>query len=78
MLHDHVGQQSFHKKGVGTRYFELLFLYLVGSAGHIVHSDASGPRNINTLFVMLGLAWCGFIKKCTGTHHAELVFLHPV
>jgi hypothetical protein len=25
-----------------------------------------------------GSARLGFIKKCTGTHHAEPVFLHPM
>jgi hypothetical protein len=33
-----------------TCYIELVFLHPVGSAGHVVHSIASGARNINTLF----------------------------
>jgi hypothetical protein len=32
---------GFHKKHVGTRYAELLFLHPVGSAGNVVHSGAS-------------------------------------
>jgi hypothetical protein len=32
---------DFHKKHVRTRYTELVFLHLVGSAGHLVLSDAS-------------------------------------
>jgi hypothetical protein len=33
---------SLHKKHAGTRYAELVFLQLIGSAGHVVHSIASG------------------------------------
>jgi hypothetical protein len=35
-------QCDFHKKLAWTRYTELLFLHLVGSAGHIVHFSVPG------------------------------------
>jgi hypothetical protein len=31
-------QCGFHKKRVGTRYAELVFLHMLGTAGHVVHS----------------------------------------
>jgi hypothetical protein len=43
-----------------------------------VHSDASGLRNIDELFFLLGWEWYRFDKKCVGTCYAELVFLHPL
>jgi hypothetical protein len=33
---------GFHKKRVAIYYTELVFLHLVGCAGHVVHSSASG------------------------------------
>jgi hypothetical protein len=50
----------------------------VGWVGHIVHSGASGVRNVDTLFFVLGCIWWGFHKKRDGTCYAELVFFHPV
>jgi hypothetical protein len=43
-----------------------------------VHSSASGARNLNALFFMLGWARCGLHKKRARTHYAKFVFLHPM
>jgi hypothetical protein len=58
---------GFQKKHDGTRYTKLAFLYLVGSAGYIVHSDAFGKLNVDALLLMLGWDECGFHKKWDGT-----------
>jgi hypothetical protein len=31
-----------------------MFLYLVGSVAHVVHSGASGSRNVDALFLISG------------------------
>jgi hypothetical protein len=69
---------GFHKMHIGTRYTELVFLNAVEYVGHVVHSGASGVRNIGALFFMLGWAQCNFDKKCNETQYVKLVFLHPV
>jgi hypothetical protein len=46
--------------------------------GHVVRSGASGARNIDTLFFMVGWARCGSHKKHVGTRLAKLMFLHSV
>jgi hypothetical protein len=43
-----------------------------------VHSDASGARNIDALFFMLGWDPYRLHKKRADTRYAELVFLHLV
>jgi hypothetical protein len=50
----------------------------VGSAGHVVHSGESGPRNINALFLVLGWYWYGFDKKRARTRYAGHVVIHPL
>jgi hypothetical protein len=78
IFHARVGLVGFDKKHVRTHYVKLVFLYLVGSVGHVVHSGASGPLNNDPISFMLGWVQYGFDRKRIGTHYVELVFLHPV
>jgi hypothetical protein len=55
-----------------------MFLLPVGYAGHVVHSCASGARNVDALFFMLRWDLYEFDKKYVGTRYVELVFLHLV
>jgi hypothetical protein len=67
-----------YKKRTWTDYAELVFLYSVGSAGHVVHSTVPGAQNVDTLFFIFGWFLYGLHKKHAVTHYAEHVFLHPV
>jgi hypothetical protein len=73
-----VGPPRIPQKHVGILYGKFAFLHLVVSASHVVRSDASRARNVNTLFFMLEWDWCCFHKKRIRTIYVELVFLHPV
>jgi hypothetical protein len=46
---------GYDKKRAKTCYAELEFLHPVGSAGHVVHSSASGARNVDALIFKLGV-----------------------
>jgi hypothetical protein len=65
----------FRKNHDGTRYDEHVFLDPAGSVAHVVHSGASGARNVEALFFMLGWDQYGFDKKCIGARYTELLFL---
>jgi hypothetical protein len=58
---------GFDKKLIGTHYTELVFFHPVPYVGYVVHSGASGARNIVALF-----SWSGGTStdstKCTPGH----------
>jgi hypothetical protein len=45
---------GFHKKRVRICGVELVFLHLMGYEGHVVHSSASGPWNVDALWSTVG------------------------
>jgi hypothetical protein len=56
---------GFNKNGAETCYAEL-FLHPVGSTGHVVHSGASGARNVDALFFVIGWTDAVSIKSAPG------------
>jgi hypothetical protein len=45
------GPNAVSIKSVGSRYAELVFLHLVGFAGHVLHFGASVVRNIDAFII---------------------------
>jgi hypothetical protein len=54
IFHAHLGPVWIRKRHVRPRYVKLVFLHPVGSTGHLVCYGASGARNFDALFFMLG------------------------
>jgi hypothetical protein len=55
IFHARVDRYGYDKKCAVTRYPKpVFFLHQVGSAGHVVHSSASGKRNVDAPIFMLG------------------------
>jgi hypothetical protein len=69
---------GFHKRHIGTRYTKVLFLRLVGSAGHVMHSGALRARKSTHYFSCSGGPGAVSIKKRSGTCYVELLCLHSI
>jgi hypothetical protein len=59
---------------VGTHYAKVVFLHLVRSTCHVVHSGASGARNVDTLFFILWWAHADPMKSASGHITLNLCF----
>jgi hypothetical protein len=55
------------EKRTKTRYDKLVFLLLLGSTGHVVHSGMSWARTFGPLFLILGCPRCITQKVCRDT-----------
>jgi hypothetical protein len=78
IFHARMGPVWIPQKSTGTCYVEFVFLHLVGSMGHFVHSSAAGAQIVDTLFFILRWAQSGFHEKHIRKCYVELIFLHTV
>jgi hypothetical protein len=78
IFHARVIQHGSHKMRDMTCYTELVFLYPVRLAAHVVRSGESGAQIIDTICFILRRASSGPHKKCVRSRYGELVFLHAV
>jgi hypothetical protein len=69
-----IGAYRLHKKRVGTRYTELVFLHPVGSMCHIVNSGASGRKMSLHYFSCSGGTDTDLKKACRDTLRQTCVF----
>jgi hypothetical protein len=56
----------FHKKYAGTPYTELVFLHLMGYAGHVVNPESSGREMSTHYFSCSGGTGAGSTKSALG------------
>jgi hypothetical protein len=66
-------RDGFDKKRTGTRYAKLVFLHLVGYAGHVMYSGPFGARNVGA-FSCFGGPGAVYIKGASGHATPKLCF----
>jgi hypothetical protein len=70
------GNGTDSRKSAAGHITPNFFLHPLGSVGHVEPCGASGARNIDALFFLLGWHLYRFHKKHVGTPYAKFVFLH--
>jgi hypothetical protein len=64
-------------KHIGTCYAKHVFLHMLQSTNHVVHSSASGVWNIDALFSCSNELGVDPLKS-TRVHYSKVVFLHSM
>jgi hypothetical protein len=74
IFHSRKGQVQICQKACRDMLCRTCVFPTSGSAGHVVHFDASRARNVIVLFFMFGWDRYRLYKKCVETRYTELVF----